>query len=546
MNDDGKDYTGRGWIAAMSLIAVLIAVSFIPPQQVGGITLRRANILSDLIDFGDKAAERSAAEVKLDEEAFRIDLDEVAEQVARHTAENEVPAADSGLLQPVRPPVTYDWCLGPVDTLPHPHRAGLPAPERLQPIEDFDTTDRNPLRRFYAKLLDGRPVRIAVLGDSFIEGDILTSDLRETLQEHYGGSGAGFAPMASPLTGFRRTVRTESKGWTAYNIMQYRTTPEPVRGDFFVSGWVCTPGVGAQTRWEGTDARRGLDPCDGARLLFLSRGDSRIEVTVNDTLHRAYRIEGSDALRQIAIRGIPLHSVSFRVADGADSVVGYGAILGIGGVGVDNYSVRSNNGQALFRTDPVLNAQVDDLVGGYDLVVLQYGLNIMQQGILRYANYGTQVEKMIAYVRQCFPSAAVLVLGVSDRSVRTDHGFEPMDAVPHMTEAQRTAAHRMGAAFWDTAAAMGALGGMERFVANGWAGKDYTHINFAGGRAVAHALADALHDGVRLEARSREEQHRHEERNRAVADSLQRTLRHELLTSVAPLPAPSSSDNRTP
>lgn len=63
------------------------------------------------------------------------------------------------------------------------------------------------------------------MGDSFVEGDILSSDLREKLQLRFGGSGAGFAPMASPLTGFRRTIKTQSKGWDSYNIMQRRNTP---------------------------------------------------------------------------------------------------------------------------------------------------------------------------------------------------------------------------------------------------------------------------------------------------------------------------------
>ena len=40
------------------------------------------------------------------------------------------------------------------------------------------------------------------------------------------------------------------------------------------------------------------------------------------------------------------------------------------------------------------------------------------------------------------------------------------------------------------------LGGMAQFVANGWAGKDYTHINFAGGRRVAWALYDAINRGA--------------------------------------------------
>ena len=43
---------------------------------------------------------------------------------------------------------------------------------------------------------------------------------------------------------------------------------------------------------------------------------------------------------------------------------------------------------------------------------------------------------------------------------------------------------------------MQSLGGMAQFVANGWAGKDYTHINFAGGRRVAWALYDAINRGA--------------------------------------------------
>jgi len=162
---------------------------------------------------------------------------------------------------------------------------------------------------------------------------------------------------------------------------------------------------------------------------------------------------------------------------------------------VDNYSVRSNNGQAMFWTNPSVNAQIN-AHAGYDLVILQYGLNIMQTGVHNYTNYARQIEKMVVYVQQCFPTAAVLVLGVSDRSVKTDAGFEPMDAIPYMLDYQRGAAENTGAAFWPTCDAMRSLGGMEQFVANGWAGKDYTHINYAGGRRVAWSLVDAINAGA--------------------------------------------------
>ena len=70
MNTPEKDYSHRGWIAALALIAVLGAVSFIPPQSLGGVKLRRANILSDILSFEDAAAE--AAEPALfDEDDFQ-------------------------------------------------------------------------------------------------------------------------------------------------------------------------------------------------------------------------------------------------------------------------------------------------------------------------------------------------------------------------------------------------------------------------------------------------------------------------------------------
>lgn len=479
-----KDCTTRGWIALTALIAVLSLVSLIPPQRICGVSLRRANIFSDLIRFEQDAVADPTADAPLfDESDFRIDLAQVAELVA-----DTLPAGV---------PITYRWDVEPADSLPsgtfghdtaRMHAATVP-------IEDFDTTGQSPLRAFYGKLAAGEPVRIAVLGDSFIEGDILTADLREKLQSAYGGSGTGFAPMASPLTGFRRTVRTQSRGWTAYNIMQRRNAPAPCRERFFVSGWVCRPGSGASVKWEGTDAKAHLDTCNRARILFISRTDSRVAVCVNGRERREFFVAGDEAVREIDVRG-RVGSLALEVLAGSDGFYGYGAWFeDTGGVRVDNFSVRSNNGQALFWTAPAINAQVNALLG-YDLVILQYGLNLLQSGVHTYDGYGRQVENMIAFVRQCFPGAAVLVMSVSDRSERTEQGFVPMRSAPSMARAQREAALRTGATFWSTYEAMRSLGGMERFVRSGWAGKDYTHINYAGGRHVAWSLYDAIVQGV--------------------------------------------------
>ncbi|MEG2613370.1 MAG: hypothetical protein RR971_07765, partial [Alistipes sp.] len=285
------DYTPKSWLAIAALIVVLVGVSLIPPQIVGGIALRRASIFSDLIHFDDAPAQTSS-QVVLDEAEFHVDMAEVTEQIVADSLPSVVQT-------------TFAWQIGePMERVfvrPDSLRFANVPREGVTPIEDFDTTGNGLLQALYAKLYDGESVRIAVLGDSFIEGDILTADLRERLQEVYGGTGAGFAPMASPLTGFRRTVKTQSKGWSSYNIMQYRTTPQTLRDEFYVSGWVCQAETGAQTRWACSDTRKHLNPCQGARVLFVSRGDSRAEVTVNDTLRRMFTIEGDPALRQIEV-----------------------------------------------------------------------------------------------------------------------------------------------------------------------------------------------------------------------------------------------------
>ena len=241
--------------------------------------------------------------------------------------------------------------------------------------------------------------------------------------------------------------------------------------------------------------RQRLDSCTAARVFFISPGDSRIELTLNDSLRREFEVEGAAAVRQVTVTAPHIRSLAFKVNSGTEGFIGYGAVFEADGVVVDNYSVRSNNGQAMFWTNPSVNAQIN-AHAGYDLVILQYGLNIMQTGVHNYTNYARQIEKMVVYVQQCFPTAAVLVLGVSDRSVKTDAGFEPMDAIPYMLDYQRGAAENTGAAFWPTCDAMRSLGGMEQFVANGWAGKDYTHINYAGGRRVAWSLVDAINAGA--------------------------------------------------
>lgn len=508
MTNPKEDYTSRGWLVASATLLILFIVSLIPPISAGGIELRRASILSDLVRFDDgESKTESEPQPEINVAEFEVDLEAVAEQVAKTQALasptgsatsaswegifEEQPSGGEEFVEDGEP-------LPSLEELPTTdYSAILPEASLITPIEIFAQGGMGAWDRLYEKLLwNKEQVRVAFMGDSFVEGDILTADLRELLQDTFHGGGVGFAPVASPFTGFRQTIKTTSKGWTPYNIMQRKSAPAPYADDFFVSGWVAKASAGASTRWDMTTKRRHLEEVERARLLFICRQRAEIGLKLNDGEERVFFFEGDEVVRQIVVEQEQIRSLEMTILSGAETFTGIGAEFDSKkGVAVDNFSIRSNNGQAMFWSNASVNSQINTM-RPYDLVILQYGLNIMQAERHNYSLYGEQVEKMISYVESCFPGAAVLVMGVSDRSQKGEDGIKPMESAKSLTQSQREAAEHKGVAFWDTYAAMQRMGGMTEFVTNGWAGKDYTHINYAGGARIARELYYAILKGA--------------------------------------------------
>lgn len=511
-----NDYTSRGWQVATATLLVLIIISFVPPITLGEVKLRRASIISDLVDH-DSKPEQSTTELaelpEIDVKEFEVDLIEVAQKVAETTASaspmgEATSASWEGIFeeQPSGGDVgNYNAKMPAMDSIPLADYSDiLPTDSLIISIEEFyDGSERSPMSQLYEKLLAGKSsVRVAFMGDSFVEGDILTADLRELMQDSFHGLGVGYVPVASPFTGFRQTIKTQSKGWTPHNIMQLKNVPAPYSNDFFISGWVAQASEGASTRWDLTDRRRHLQECRRVRLLLISREESVIAVKLNDGEERTFSFDGNEVVRQIVIEEPAIRSLEMRVVRGAAGITAIGAEFeDTQGVSIDNFSIRSNNGQAMFRSNPSVNAQINTM-RPYDLVILQYGLNIMQADRTNYSLYAEQVEKMIRYVQSCFPGAAVLVMGVSDRSQKNEQGITPMSSAVNLTEWQRKAAENCGVAFWNTYEAMQRKGGMTEFVNQNWAGKDYTHINYAGGREIARELYYAFLQGAQNYSRA--------------------------------------------
>ena len=165
--------------------------------------------------FDDSAAEEGVGEPGLyDGEEFRIDLAEVASRIEADTTPRRSPPATNGGFRRNSPPRCGSRTRH--DGWRRWRRSSYSGSGLLQAFCDTLLTAR-------------RPVRIAFLGDSFVEGDILTADLRERLKAAFGGrpgGGTGFAPMASPLTAFRRTVKAQAKAGRPTTSCSAKAAPE--------------------------------------------------------------------------------------------------------------------------------------------------------------------------------------------------------------------------------------------------------------------------------------------------------------------------------
>jgi hypothetical protein len=352
------------------------------------------------------------------------------------------------------------------------------------------------LSRTFQRLKNGKNVRIAWFGDSFIEGDILVQDVREMLQRVFGGKGVGFVPAFSSTAQFRQSVHhTFSKDWEETSIMSRRSTRFPLG----ITGHISFPALvedSSEASWVELigSSRSGAQTFDKIRVLYGESVDSsgklRCETNVG-------------SFQKAVISGLGLKSAVFATKGANRVVLSFQSkdtlpIHGIslegdsGGVLVDNFSFRGNSGTGLLKIPVSSLRETDRLLDGYQLVVLEYGTNVTDATMAGFGWYAKKMEEVVAHLRLAFPEADFLLIGVGDRGQRGEGGIVSNPAVAKVLEAQRQAANSTGCAFWDLRQAMGGENSMAAWVDAGMASSDFTHISPGGGRRLGKAFSKAF------------------------------------------------------
>ena len=371
------------------------------------------------------------------------------------------------------PEIAVDTII-PVDTI---------APEKPKVVipkvtVDSVTDSRMFLRAFYDALAESseHTVRVLHYGDSQIEEDRMTQQIREVLQKRYGGSGAGLLPLAQTIPS--RTVRQELR------MVDRTITPQQGPRRYMVYG------LKRDQRSDG---------------LYGVMGQVAV---MNDSL-----VKGSEEVTAICtpLDGRPRYTTWRVFADtsvhysfNGDTVYlsGKGKVYGLSqqsgtGVIVDNIPMRGCLGLVFTKMDK------NQLTTFYReqnvrLIIMQFGGNAIPsnqnpgtiQGIVK------GLREQVRYVRECAPEASILFIGPSDMLTQIDGEWQTYPMVPYMDRLLRKMALEENIAYFSLYRWMGGAGSMARWQEIGLAGSDGVHFMRSGARKAGNAVAEWLMEGM--------------------------------------------------
>ncbi len=385
------------------------------------------------------------------------------------------------------------------------------------------------LQNFLEALQGGdHQIRVAYYGDSSIEGDLISQTVRDSLQRKFGGSGIGFMPIVSKTNGFRRSIRhyysdnwyhcyigrsnskSKKRGISGEYFLTYSEIQiDTIKGDSLrADSIVITPPD--QNYWisyRPTKLYPGTGTFPSARLFYGTPnyndslqvkgpvGQVRMSQTGTE---QNYPLHYRNLVNELILSDSAVSKLRLQF-DTPPSLPLYGLSLeSHEGVIVDNFSSRGNLGPGLKYISKSVLQEFQNLLD-YDLIVLQFGLNVTNPTLTDLSWYERDMVQTIEHYQEAFPNTSILIIGPSDKASKLGGKMRTDPSVPLINLALQRVAIKTQVAFFSLYEAMGGEGSMVDWVERKrprLANFDYTHFNFKGaeiaGNYVFHYLMQAL------------------------------------------------------
>lgn len=347
---------------------------------------------------------------------------------------------------------------------------------------------------FFQKLVElkkkkRKKIRIAYFGDSMIEGDLITGDLRKQLQDIFGGSGVGYVPVTSIVADFRRTVvHSFSDDWTDVNFK----SDDKENAHLFISGHSFFEGQNSWVDYK-TVPESHLDNFSDVTVLYGKPDEGK-----NNTAVLTYNGKQQAITTTESFNTFNVHydsSKEFKLSISSPDIPLYGtAFESDSGIFIDNFSFRGISGVEFKNFSEDFLKQVQK-TRPYDLLIFHYGPNLLfKPNLTDFDWYEKIMLPVLEKIRTAFPQTDILIISTADKSFNYDGTWHTAKGVEPLIDVQYDMAQNIGADFFNLYRAMGGEDVMVNWVQGDttYANKDYTHVNFRGGKKLADIIFKAM------------------------------------------------------
>ena len=344
------------------------------------------------------------------------------------------------------------------------------------PIDSI-TDSRIFLGAFYQSLTTAntRKVHIVHYGDSQIEEDRMSSQIREVLQERFGGTGVGLMPLA-------QTIPSRS-----------------VKQTLLMNGKIISPQILYRNIVYGPKRMQREDGLYGVmgQVAFM-----------NDSL-----VAGSEQLTAICtpidkrprytqVKLFADTSITYEQIGDTLHLQGKGAVYSISqesatGVIVDNIPMRGCLGLVFNKID---STQLTHFYRNENvtLIIMQFGGNAIpfneKPTTIQSIVHG--LRQQVRYIQSCAPHASILFIGPSDMLTTIDGVEQSYPMVSYMDRLLNKMAQEEHIAYFSLFQWMGGNGSMARWKEIGLAGSDGIHFMRSGARKAGNAVAEWMLEGL--------------------------------------------------
>lgn len=326
-----------------------------------------------------------------------------------------------------------------------------------------------------------KKIRIAFLGDSMIEDDLITQTFRTLMQQRFGGYGVGFLPICYPAANGRTTAMiSASENWKEIN---FRNNTD--KTTLYISGRCFFANGHSVTEIADNTAKNNLP----LQKYLLYGKTLATDILANG---KQIKISAATNFNSMLLETSPSNKIKLEVNNQMP-------VFGISlespeGIIVDNFSFRGNSGTDFVKMDTTFLQSIT-ANHTYDLIVLQYGVNIFGKASdENFDWYSTLMKKSIQKLKAGFSNVDILLLSTADRSFRYGNEYKTAKGMNALLYLQQKIAYETDIAFYNTFMSIGGEGSMVNWVNSKppLAYKDFMHPNTLGSAIIGRSLFESV------------------------------------------------------